>query len=76
MTSRAFNHLHVRSGVDRYGMDKIVSLIVPLVHLAVILFAMGLVLFLYLINAAVSGCTAFALGVFGLAYLAASVLSI
>ena len=53
-TSRALNHVHIRMGVDRYGMDSIVSLIVALIHVAVILFAIGLLLFLYPINAAVS----------------------
>ncbi|KZV65215.1 hypothetical protein PENSPDRAFT_614351, partial [Peniophora sp. CONT] len=48
--SRALNHLYIRTGVDRYGMDAVVDLIVALVHLAVILFAAGLLLFLFPIN--------------------------
>ncbi|KZV65219.1 hypothetical protein PENSPDRAFT_137251 [Peniophora sp. CONT] len=71
--SRALNHVYIRMGVDRYGMDGVVYVIVALVHLAVILFAAGLLLFLYPINAAVAGCTTFSLGIFGSVYLIASI---
>lgn len=74
--SRALSHIYIRMGVDRYGMDGVVNFIVGLVHLAVILFAIGLLLFLYPINAAVSGCTTFALGVFGLVYIVAGIMPI
>ncbi|VDC00616.1 unnamed protein product [Peniophora sp. CBMAI 1063] len=55
MMSRVLNHAYIRMGVDRYGMDKVVNMIVSLVHLAVILFAVGLVLFLIPINDIVLG---------------------
>ncbi|KZV65233.1 hypothetical protein PENSPDRAFT_587204, partial [Peniophora sp. CONT] len=74
--SRALSHVSIRMGVDHYKMDDVVSLIVALVHLAVILFAAGLLLFLYPINAAVSGCTTSILGVFVLVYLIAGVMPI
>ncbi|VDB92088.1 unnamed protein product [Peniophora sp. CBMAI 1063] len=53
---RAFNHIYVRMGVNRYGMDQMVSWLVALVHLAVALFAAGLFLFLYSINSPVAIC--------------------
>ncbi|KZV65220.1 hypothetical protein PENSPDRAFT_587206, partial [Peniophora sp. CONT] len=74
IASRALNHVYIRMGVDRYGMDGVVNLIVALVHLAVILFATGLLLFLFPINDVISWCTMFALTVFGLAYLIAGIL--
>ncbi|VDC03058.1 unnamed protein product [Peniophora sp. CBMAI 1063] len=76
MTSRALNHVYIRMGVDRYGMDGVVNVIVALVHLAVMLFAAGLLLFLFPINDAISWCTVSALAIFGAAYLIASVLPI
>ncbi|KZV65202.1 hypothetical protein PENSPDRAFT_690063 [Peniophora sp. CONT] len=74
--SRALNHVYIRMGVDRYGMDGVVNIIVALVHLAVILFATGLLLFLFPINDVVSWCTMSALTVFGLAYLIAGILPV
>lgn len=74
--SRALNHVYIRMGVDRWGMDGVVNLIVALVHLAVILFAAGLLLFLFPINGIVSWCTMSALSIFGLVYLIAGVLPI
>ncbi|KZV65223.1 hypothetical protein PENSPDRAFT_137431 [Peniophora sp. CONT] len=76
IVSRALNHVYIRMGVDRYGMDGVVNLIVSLVHLAVILFAAGLLLFLFPIDAVVSWCTMSALSIFGSAYLVAGVLPI
>ncbi|KZV72523.1 hypothetical protein PENSPDRAFT_576023, partial [Peniophora sp. CONT] len=74
--SRALNHAYVRMGVDRYGMDNAVNVIVALVHLAVTLFAAGLLLFLYPINRAISACITVALGIFGSVYLVASIMPI
>ncbi|KZV65235.1 hypothetical protein PENSPDRAFT_587208 [Peniophora sp. CONT] len=74
--SRALNHVYIRTGVDRYKMDDVVNLVVALVHLAVILFAAGLLLFLYPINTDVSGCTTCILGVFVLVYLIAGIMPI
>ncbi|VDC03052.1 unnamed protein product [Peniophora sp. CBMAI 1063] len=76
IASRALNHVYIRMGVDRYGMDQVVNLIVSLVHLAVVLFAAGLLLFLYPINAIVSWCTSFALALFGSAYLIVGMLPV
>ena len=47
---RALNHVYIRMGIDRYKMDVAVSVIVMLVHIAVILFTAGLVAFLFPIN--------------------------
>ncbi|KZV68161.1 hypothetical protein PENSPDRAFT_558638, partial [Peniophora sp. CONT] len=41
------NHVYVRLGVERYGLDKVATIIVALMHLAVALFLVGLILFLY-----------------------------
>lgn len=74
LRGRAFNHIYVRMGVDRYGMDQMVSWLVALVHLAVALFAAGLFLFLYPINSAVAVCTTTVLGTFGITYTAVSII--
>ncbi|KZV67663.1 hypothetical protein PENSPDRAFT_583552, partial [Peniophora sp. CONT] len=42
----AFNHIYQRMGVDRYGLDYMTSVIVGLIHVAVVLFLVGLVIFL------------------------------
>ncbi|KZV67919.1 hypothetical protein PENSPDRAFT_583182, partial [Peniophora sp. CONT] len=76
LVSRAYNHVYIRMGVDRYGMDQVVNLLVALVHLSVILFAAGLLLFLFPINSTVAWCTVFVLCVLGLVYFAASLFSI
>ncbi|KZV73605.1 hypothetical protein PENSPDRAFT_602672, partial [Peniophora sp. CONT] len=72
LVSRAYNHVYIRMGVDRYGMDQVVNVLVALVHLSVILFAAGLLLFLFPINNAVAWCTVSVLSVLGLVYFAAS----
>lgn len=74
--SRVSNHVHIRLGVDRYHMGEVVDLIVTLVHLSVILFAAGLSVFLFPINAIVAWCTESIILMFMLAYFAISVLSI
>ncbi|VDC02420.1 unnamed protein product [Peniophora sp. CBMAI 1063] len=71
--NRAFNHIYIRLGVDRYGMDRVVYWIIVLVHLAVFLFIGGLAVFLFPINDVVAGTTTGVLGSFLLLYLAASV---
>ncbi|VDC01512.1 unnamed protein product [Peniophora sp. CBMAI 1063] len=76
LISRAYNHVYIRMGVDRYGMDEVVNVLVALVHLSVFLFAAGLLLFLFPINFAVVWCAVSVLCVLGLAYIAASLLSI
>lgn len=43
----AFNHIYQRMGVDRFGLDYMTSLIVGLIHVAVILFLIGLAIFLF-----------------------------
>ncbi|VDB86805.1 unnamed protein product [Peniophora sp. CBMAI 1063] len=67
LVSRAYNHVYIRMGVDRYGMDEVVNLLVSLVHLSVILFAVGLMLFLFPLNSIVAWCSLSVLLVFGLA---------
>ncbi|VDC05021.1 unnamed protein product [Peniophora sp. CBMAI 1063] len=62
LRDRAFNHIYIRMGVDRYGMDQFVSWIVALVQLAVVLFACGLVVFLFSINSAVAAVSSAVLG--------------
>ncbi|KZV62421.1 hypothetical protein PENSPDRAFT_642223, partial [Peniophora sp. CONT] len=74
--SRASNHVHIRLGVDRYHMGEVVNLIVTLVHLSVILFAAGLLVFLFPINSIVTWCTESVILIFMLSYLAISLLSI
>ncbi|VDC03096.1 unnamed protein product [Peniophora sp. CBMAI 1063] len=76
IAGRALNHVYIRMGVERYGLGGVVNLIVALVHLAVIIFAAGLLIFLFPINDIVSWCTLVALAVFGLAYVVASVMPI
>lgn len=76
LVSRAYNHVHIRMGVDRYGMDEVVNLLVALVHLSVILFATGLLLFLFPINLAVVWCAVVVICILGLVYFAASLFSI
>ncbi|VDC05946.1 unnamed protein product [Peniophora sp. CBMAI 1063] len=71
---RAFNHIYIRMGVNRYGMDQFVSWIVALVHLAVFLFACGLLVFLFLINHVVAGIATMISGVFVIIYCVASLL--
>ncbi|KZV60790.1 hypothetical protein PENSPDRAFT_593668, partial [Peniophora sp. CONT] len=46
----AFNHIYVRMGVERYGLDQVTFLIVMLMHLAVILFMVGLTVLLHSIS--------------------------
>ncbi|KZV72654.1 hypothetical protein PENSPDRAFT_575893, partial [Peniophora sp. CONT] len=74
--SRALNHVYIRMGVDRYGMDEVVYIIVTLIHLSVILFAAGLLLFLFPVNSAVAWSTMAVLFVFGAAYVVAGTLAI
>ncbi|WP_165601940.1 DUF6535 domain-containing protein, partial [Chryseobacterium contaminans] len=71
LLSRAFNHIYIRMGVDFYGMDQVVYLLVSLVHVSVFLFAGGLLLFLFPINSIVAWCTAAVFGFLGLTYLVA-----
>ncbi|VDC07060.1 unnamed protein product [Peniophora sp. CBMAI 1063] len=74
--SRAFKHIFIRVSVDSWGMDHVLYWLVALVHLSVALFSIGLVLFLFPINSIVAWCTLAPLGMFGMLYLVASVLSI
>ncbi|VDC06370.1 unnamed protein product [Peniophora sp. CBMAI 1063] len=46
----SFNHIYVRMGVERFKLDYVTSLIVALMHLAVVLFVVGLVIFLFPIH--------------------------
>ncbi|KZV67135.1 hypothetical protein PENSPDRAFT_611823 [Peniophora sp. CONT] len=69
---RAYNHIYIRMGVNRYGMDQFVSWIVALVHLSVFLFASGLLVFLYPINPIVAGIATGVLGLFTSIYIIAS----
>ncbi|VDC06698.1 unnamed protein product [Peniophora sp. CBMAI 1063] len=43
-------HIHVRMGIERFGMDNLMSFIITLMHAAVALFLIGLAMFLYPIN--------------------------
>ncbi|VDC05943.1 unnamed protein product [Peniophora sp. CBMAI 1063] len=74
MRERAFNHIYIRMGVNRYGMDQFVSWIVALVHLAVFLFACGLLVFLFPIDHIVAGIATAIFGVFVIIYGIASLL--
>ncbi|VDB91959.1 unnamed protein product [Peniophora sp. CBMAI 1063] len=74
MRERAFNHIYIRMGVNRYGMDQFVSWIVALVHLAVFLFACGLLVFLFPIDHVVAGITTAIFGIFVIIYCVASLL--
>ncbi|KZV67936.1 hypothetical protein PENSPDRAFT_697953, partial [Peniophora sp. CONT] len=68
MRSRALNHIYIRMGVNRYGIDHVVGWLVALLHMSVLLFAVGLLLFLYPINKAVAGCTMFVVGLSSIIY--------
>ncbi|KZV62199.1 hypothetical protein PENSPDRAFT_591754, partial [Peniophora sp. CONT] len=72
--NRAFNHIYVRMGVERYGMDSIVYSVTALVHLAVFLFVIGLAVFLFPFDKVVAGATIGVLGCFLLLYFVASAL--
>ncbi|VDB86893.1 unnamed protein product [Peniophora sp. CBMAI 1063] len=76
LLSRAYNHIYLRMGVDLYGMDQIVYVIVSLMHLSVFLFAGGLLLFLFPLNSIVAWYTTAVLGLLGAAYIVASILPI
>ncbi|KZV61902.1 hypothetical protein PENSPDRAFT_592213, partial [Peniophora sp. CONT] len=74
LRARAFNHMFIRMGVNRYGMDQFVSWIVALVHLSVFLFACGLLAFLFPINHIVACIASGVLAMFIIIYLIASLL--
>ncbi|KZV69385.1 hypothetical protein PENSPDRAFT_486002 [Peniophora sp. CONT] len=74
LRERAFNHIYIRMGVNRYGMDQFVSWIVALVHMSVFLFACGLLVFLFPIHHVVAAISTGILGSFVAIYLVASVL--
>ncbi|KZV70379.1 hypothetical protein PENSPDRAFT_579458, partial [Peniophora sp. CONT] len=69
-----YTHVYVRRGVSRYQLDRIIPLVFVFLHLAVCLFAVGLVLFLIPINQIVAWFTASILFIFLIAYFVASVL--
>ncbi|KZV68935.1 hypothetical protein PENSPDRAFT_728027 [Peniophora sp. CONT] len=71
---RALSHVYIRSGVDRYKMDVAVYAIVFLVHFSVVLFTVGLIVFLVPVNSVVAWLTGAALVIFGLIYLVASII--
>lgn len=72
--TRVHNHIFIRMGIDRYGMDQLVSWVVALVHLSVFLFAIGLAVFLFPINTAVASIALGVLGTFAMVYSLASLL--
>ncbi|VDC05022.1 unnamed protein product [Peniophora sp. CBMAI 1063] len=72
--TRALNHIFIRMGVNRYGMDQFVSWIVALMHLSVLLFACGLLAFLFPIDHIVAGFATGVIAVFLLIYNAASMI--
>ncbi|VDC05019.1 unnamed protein product [Peniophora sp. CBMAI 1063] len=74
LQSRVYNHIYIRMGVNRYGMDQFVSWIVALVHLAVLLFALGLLIFLFPIDRIVAGVCTAVFGSFVILYGLASLL--
>ncbi|KZV67136.1 hypothetical protein PENSPDRAFT_584394, partial [Peniophora sp. CONT] len=74
LRTRAYNHIFIRMGVNRYGLDQFVSWIVALVHLSVILFATGLLIFLFPINNVVAIVSTGVLGIFVVIYVVASLL--
>ncbi|KZV72964.1 hypothetical protein PENSPDRAFT_322324, partial [Peniophora sp. CONT] len=71
---RAFNHIYVWMGVNQYGMDQVVHWLVAFVHLSVILFFAGLLLFLYTMNSTVAYCTMSVIAFFGAVYFIVSVM--
>ena len=74
LMTRVYDHIFIRMGINRYGMDQLVSWIVALVHLSVFLFATGLAVFLFPINTAVASVALSVLGTFSLLYWVASLL--
>ncbi|KZV59911.1 hypothetical protein PENSPDRAFT_620429, partial [Peniophora sp. CONT] len=74
--SRAYNHIYIRMGVNRYGMDEVVEIMVAMIHLSVALFAGGLLLFLFPVNRIVAYCVTSIISFFVLAYCTASLLSV
>ncbi|KZV70114.1 hypothetical protein PENSPDRAFT_632070, partial [Peniophora sp. CONT] len=46
----AYNHIYVRMGVEHFKLDYVTSLIIALMHVAVILFLIGLTMFLFSIH--------------------------
>ncbi|VDC05241.1 unnamed protein product [Peniophora sp. CBMAI 1063] len=46
----AYKHIYIRMGVERYRLDRVASVIVGLMHLAVVLFLVGLAIFLFPIH--------------------------
>ncbi|KZV71512.1 hypothetical protein PENSPDRAFT_684591 [Peniophora sp. CONT] len=71
---RAFNHIYVRMGIDKYGMDTVVYKVTALVHLSVALFAGGLLVFLIPIDAIVGSITTAIFGIVTLLYVIVSAL--
>ncbi|KZV67143.1 hypothetical protein PENSPDRAFT_63465 [Peniophora sp. CONT] len=74
LRERAFNHIYIRMGVNRYGMDQFVSWIVALVHLSVFLFSCGLLVFLFPISTIVADVLTAVLGSFIIIYCIASLI--
>ncbi|KZV67145.1 hypothetical protein PENSPDRAFT_688392 [Peniophora sp. CONT] len=74
LVERAFNHIYIRMGVNRYGMDQFVSWIVALVHLSVFLFSCGLLVFLFPINKIVADVSTVVLGSFIIIFCVASLI--
>ncbi|VDC05908.1 unnamed protein product [Peniophora sp. CBMAI 1063] len=74
LETRVYNHIFIRMGINRYGMDQLVSWIVALVHLAVFLFVIGLAVFLFPIDTTVAAVALGVLGTFAMLYCLASLL--
>ncbi|VDC05020.1 unnamed protein product [Peniophora sp. CBMAI 1063] len=72
--TRAFNHIYIRMGVNRYGMNQFVSWIVMLMHVSVFFFACGLLVFLFPINHIIASVATGVISIFIIIYLLASLL--
>ncbi|VDC06865.1 unnamed protein product [Peniophora sp. CBMAI 1063] len=67
-------HLFISSGIDLFLMEDAIGIIVSLIHLAVSLFAVGLLIFLYSANHAIAWLAIAAVSIAAACYLLLSVL--
>ncbi|VDC06599.1 unnamed protein product [Peniophora sp. CBMAI 1063] len=70
----AFNHIYVRMGIERYGLDHMATLIVALMHIAVVLFLIGLIIFLFPIHILPAAVVTTAASMAALIYVSISVI--
>ncbi|KAI0027739.1 hypothetical protein K488DRAFT_28108, partial [Vararia minispora EC-137] len=72
--TRAILHGILIQGVERYGFDRASSLVVSFLHVAVALFMIGLIVFLFPINSIVAGASLGLAGIAACIYAALTVL--